>query len=389
MEYETMAGRFISITTLGERAQAFVPGPLPPSAGMDVDRFYGLLDRANQALGRLDGLHATLPDTGTLLYFYNRREAVLSSQIEGTQSSLSELLLFENELLPASADLTEVSNYVAALQHGVERVKSGFPLCNRLLREMHEILLRSGRGSDKQPGEFRRSQNWIGGTRPGDAIYVPPPVAEMEEVMSDLERFLHRDDRHLPLLIDAALVHAQFESAHPFLDGNGRLGRMLVVLLLFERGVLREPSLYLSLYLKMHRERYYALLQETRTRAAWEPWVSFFLEAVRSTAEEACTTAQRIQQLFVGDRGRLRGTPRAGSMLQIHEYLQKHPITDLQHAARATGLSNTTAGAAMDRLIALGIAKEETGKRRGRIYTYAEFLKILQEGTDHPLGRRV
>ena len=380
-----MAGKFITLSTLGEQVSAFIPAPLPPSPKIDLAPFYGKLDVANQALGRLDGLHATLPDTGTLLYFYNRREAVLSSQIEGTQSSLSELLLFENELAPASEDVTEVSNYVAALQHGLQRLKEGFPLCNRLLREMHEILLRTGRGSEKQPGEFRRSQNWIGGTRPGNAIYVPPPVAEMEIVMSDLERFLHRENEKLPLLIDAALVHAQFESAHPFLDGNGRLGRMFVVLLFFEQRVLREPSLYLSLYLKTHRDLYYQLLQETRTREAWEPWIAFFLEAVRFTAEEACTTAKRIQVLFSADRARLRGLPRAGSMLQLHEYLQKHPITDLQYAARVTGLSNTTAGLAMERMAEIGLVKEQTGKRRGRIYIYTEFLKILEEGTDQPL----
>lgn len=380
-----MAGKFITVSTLGEQVRAFVPAPLPPSPKIDLAPFYGKLDVANQALGRLDGLHATLPDTGTLLYFYNRREAVLSSQIEGTQSSLSELLLFENELAPASEDVTEVSNYVAALQHGLKRLKEGFPLCNRLLREMHEILLRTGRGSDKQPGEFRRSQNWIGGTRPGNAIYVPPPVAEMEIVMSDLERFLHRENEKLPLLIDAALVHAQFESAHPFLDGNGRLGRMLVVLLFFEQRVLREPSLYLSLYLKTHRDLYYQLLQETRTHEAWEPWIAFFLEAVRFTAEEACTTAKRIQETFSGDRARLRELTRAGSMLQLHEYLQKHPITDLQSAARVTGLSNTTAGLAMERMAEIGLVKEQTGKRRGRLYIYTEFLKILEEGTDQPL----
>lgn len=380
-------GRFITISTLGEQVKAYVPAPLPPMPPVDVAPFYGRLDVANQALGRLDGLHASLPDTGMLLYFYNRREAVLSSQIEGTQSSLSEFLLYESELVPPSDDATEVSNYVAALQHGLRRLRGGFPLCNRLLREMHQILLQTGRGSEKQPGEFRRSQNWIGGTRPGNAMYVPPPVAEMEEVMSDLERYLHRDEPSLPLLVDAALAHAQFESAHPFLDGNGRLGRMLVVLLLYARGVLREPSLYLSLYLKTHRDLYYRLLQETRTHGAWGPWIEFFLDAVRFTAEEACTTAKRIQGLFHSDRLRLRALPRAGSMLQLHDYLQRHPVTDLQHAAKAISVSNTTAGFAMERMVKTGIASEQTGRRRGRIFVYREFLKILEEGTDRPFPR--
>ena len=381
------AGRFITISTLGERVQAYVPAPLPPVPPVDVSPVYGKLDLANQALGRLDGLHASLPDTGMLLYFYNRREAVLSSQIEGTQSSLSEFLLYESELVPPSDDITEVSNYVGALQHGLRRLQSGFPLCNRLLREMHELLLKTGRGSDKQPGEFRQSQNWIGGTRPGNAMYVPPPVAEMEEVMSDLERYLHREQPHLPLLVDAALAHAQFESAHPFLDGNGRLGRMLVVLLLYSRGVLREPSLYLSLYLKTHRDLYYRLLQQTRTEGAWGPWIEFFLDAVRFTAEEACTTARRIQDVFHADRMRLRAMPRAGSMLQMHEYLQRHPLTDVQHAARAIGISVTTAGLAMERMIQARIVSEQTGRRRGRIFVYREFMSILEEGTDQPFPR--
>lgn len=377
-----MPGRFKKISALDEEVWAFLPEPLPPR--LELAPFYELLDLANQALGRLDGLHAALPDINTLLYFYNRREAVLSSQIEGTQSSLSELLLFESELAPASQDLTEVSNYVAALRHGLTRLKEGFPLCNRLLRDMHEILLKTGRGSDKQPGEFRRSQNWIGGTRPGNAVFVPPPVHEMEAAMSDLERFLHREEDRLPLLIDAALAHAQFESAHPFLDGNGRLGRMLVVLMFYDRRVLREPSLYLSLYLKTHREEYYRLLQETRTNDAWGPWIAFFLEAVRFTAEEACTTAQRIQQLFSADRARLRGFSTTGSLLQLHEYLQIHPITDVQNAAQVTRLSTTTVGSTLERMAELGIVKERTGKRRGRIFFYTALLRILEEGTDQP-----
>jgi cell filamentation protein, protein adenylyltransferase len=382
-----MAGRFLTTSAFGERVQAYVPEPLPPTPALDLSPFYSLLDQANQALGRLDGLQATLPDTRMLLYFYSRREAVLSSQIEGTQSSLSELLLFESHLAGPSEDVTEVSNYVAALEHGLKRLRE-LPLCNRLFQEMHAILLRKGRGSDRQPGEFRRSQNWIGGSRPGNAMYVPPPVPEMEIVMSDLERFLHREDQHLPLLIDAALVHAQFESAHPFLDGNGRLGRMLVVLLLVERGVLKEPSLYLSLYLKQHRDLYYELLQETRTKSAWTPWVTFFLKAIKSAADEACSTAQRIQALFSSDRERLKVLSRPGSVLQLHEYLQRHPITDLQYAAQNTGLSISTIGLAMDRIAELDIVNEQTGRRRGRVFVYTAFLKILDEGTERPSASR-
>src|SRR6202035_3321524 len=223
-------GTYIETTTLGEAVRAFVPPSLPPHQPLSLtEGAQTALDRAMHSLGRLDGATMTMPDVDLLLYTFVRKEAVLSSQIEGTQSTLDELLMHEVQAVPGALgdDVREVSRYVDALNHGLERIAGGFPLTNRLLREMHGILLAEGRGAQKQPGEFRRSQNWIGGTRPGNAIYVPPPVTEMEVVMSDLERFLHREHDRLPLLIDAALVHAQFESAHPFLDGNGRLGRML------------------------------------------------------------------------------------------------------------------------------------------------------------------
>lgn len=378
------AGRYVITSILGETVRAFVPPPLPLMSAFDPARFYGKLDLANQAIGRLDGLQSTLPNVGLLLYFYNRREAVLSSQIEGTQSSLADLLLYEHQHEAVSGDVEEVSNYVAAMQHGLSRIRSGFPLSNRLLKEMHSILLRSGRGAEQQPGEFRRSQNWIGGSRPGNAVYVPPPVAEMEEVMSNLEKYLHRETAPLPLLMDAAVAHAYFESAHPFLDGNGRIGRLLITLLLCERGVLREPSLYLSLYLKQNRDRYYELLQRTRTHAEWEPWLEFFLEGVRVTADEACSTALKAQHLFSEDRDRIRQIPRAGSLLQVHEYLQHIPITDLQSITSITKLAQGTAGTAIEKLQTLGIVSESTGRRRGRIFTYKRFLNMLDEGTNQP-----
>lgn len=380
-EGHTRLGRYITMGTLGEKVNAYVPPPLPPDPPLAIENFYGLLDATNQALGRLDGLHALLPNVGILLYFYNRREAVLSSQIEGTQSSFSELLLFENDLLQGATDAEEVSNYVAAMDHGLQRIRNGFPISNRLFREMHGVLLRTGRGSDKTPGEFRSSQNWIGGTRPGNAMYVPPPVPEMLETMSDLEKFLHRDTVRLPLLIDAALAHAQFESAHPFLDGNGRIGRLLITLLLCERQVLQEPSLYLSLYFKEHRDEYYGLLQRVRLEGDWEAWIEFFLTGVRKTADQACTTAFAIRELFERDRSRIHEVPRHGSATQVHQFFERHPVATLQQVCAGTNLALVTAAKATEKLQALGIARELTGKKRDRIFVYDKFLDLLNEGT--------
>jgi Fic family protein len=227
---------------------------------------------------------------------YVRKEALLSSQIEGTQSSLSDLLLFENEEIPYVPldDVAEVSNYVAAMEHGLKRLREGFPLSLRLIREMHAILLHSGRGASKQPGEFRRSQNWIGGTRPGNALFVPPPPDQLNECLDAFEKFLHMDDPQLPPLIKAGLAHVQFETIHPFLDGNGRLGRLLITLMLCEASALREPILYLSLYFKARRSDYYRLLQEVRENGAWEAWMEYFLTGVRETASQAVDTAARL-----------------------------------------------------------------------------------------------
>lgn len=343
------------------------------------------LEKALLALGRLDSFAAVLPETSLFLYGYVRREAVLSSQIEGTQSSLSDLLLFEIDEttgIPLD-DVVEVSNYVAALDHGMRRMREGFPLSNRLLREMHGVLLARGRGSDKQPGEFRRSQNWIGGARPGTAHHVPPPHTLVADCMSELERFLHADEDGLPVLIRAGLAHVQFETIHPFLDGNGRIGRLLITFLLCSSGVLREPLLYLSAYFKQHREEYYRLLGEIRTRGDWEGWLSFFLEGVRETAEAAVDTAQRLGALVREDRARIQSTGRrAGSALRVHEALQSRPITSLSEVVRRSGLSTPTAGTAMRELASMGIAREMTGRRRNRLFAYARYLEILAEGTD-------
>ena len=291
----------------GESVRAFLPHSLPPVPPLDLSGTHQrLLERATHALGRLDSVSALLPDPQLFLYAYVRREAVLSSQIEGTQSSLSDLLLFELEEVPGVPfdDVMEVSNYVAALEYGMSRLREGFPLCNRLLREMHSKLMSRGRGSEKNPGEFRRTQNWIGGTRPGNAHFVPPPPQEVESCMAALEAFLHEDTTGTPLLVKAALAHVQFETIHPFLDGNGRLGRLLIALLLHNGGLLEEPLLYLSLYLKTHRSTYYELLDRVRTKGDWEAWVDFFLEGVEETALGAVHTARRLVSLFESDTSR-------------------------------------------------------------------------------------
>ena len=365
--------------------RAFVPNSLPPN--LLLEPLLTRLDRANQAVGRLDGSLLLLPDIQTLLYSYVRREAVLSSQIEGTQSSFSDLLLFESEGVPGAPidDTAEVLNYTAAMRHGLDRLRGGFPLSLRLLREMHGVLLRGGRGEHKNPGEFRRSQNWIGGTRPGNALFVPPPPHLLMECLHAFEAFLH--DVRLPLLVRIALLHAQFETIHPFEDGNGRLGRLLITLLLCEQGALQKPLLYLSLFFKTHRSRYYDLLQGVRTHAAWEPWLAFFLEAVEETAAQAVEMVRKLLELFAEDRLRIGALGRpAGSALRVHGYMQERPILELGAASRALELSIPTVSASVRHLIRLGIVEEVTGRRRGRLFAYRQYLAVMTEGTE-PLPR--
>lgn len=310
---------------------------------------------------------------------------MLSSQIEGTQSSLSDLLLFELDEAPGVPldDVVEVSNCVAALEHGLARLDGGFPLSNRLLREIHAVLLSRGRGSGKDPGELRRSQNWIGGGRPGNAVFVPPPHTEVPDPMAALERFLHGDPHGLPVLLRAGLAHVQFETIHPFLDGNGRVGRLLITLLLRHAGMLRDPLLYLSLYLKQNRTRYYQLLDQVRTEGDWESWLAFFLDGVRQTAEGAVSTAERLGALFQVDRVRIEHSGRrAGSALRIHEALKHRPILSLRKISQTTGLSFTAAAAATELLAALGVVRELTGRRRNRLFAYEGYLAMLAEGTE-------
>ena len=379
-------GRDEITSVAGERVRAFVPRPLPPRPRLVFDGpLQKLLESTVLSLGRLDAVSSLLPDTSLFLYSYVRKEAVLSSQIEGTQSSLSDLLLFELDEAPGVPldDVLEVSNYVAALEHGLKRIRGGFPLSNRLFREIHGVLLSKGRGSTKDPGHFRRSQNWIGGTRPGNASFVPPPHHLVGECMSALERFIHADDDGLPMLVRAGLAHVQFETIHPFLDGNGRVGRLLVTLLLCDAGVLREPMLYLSLYLKERRSMYYSLLDAVRREGDWERWLTFFIEGVRETANNAVTTADRIVALFRDDRERIARTGRrAGSALRIHDALKPRPLASVQDVAARSGLSFPAAASAIDLLADLGMVSERTGRRRNRIFAYDRYLAMLSEGTE-------
>jgi Fic family protein len=374
-------GTYKTSTAGGESVRAYVPAPLPPAPPLDLDGSRAvLLERATQALGQLDGVASLLPDKWLFLYAYVRREAVLSSQIEGTQSSLSDLLLYEIDQAPGVPldDVAEVSNYIAALEHGVERLRSGFPLCNRLLREMHAKLMSGARGGDKDPGNFRRSQNWIGGTRPGNARFVPPPPEEVESCMGALEVFLN-ENQTLPVLLKAALAHVQFETIHPFLDGNGRLGRLLITLIIQQGGMLSEPLLYLSLHFKSHRSLYYELLDRVRSHGDWEAWVNFFLEGVHGTAKGAVRTANALAALFQKDRELVLGTGLAGraSLLAAFEALRARPILNLAELAKASSLSFPTASKAIEKLSILGIARELTGQRRNRLFVYSAYLDLL------------
>ncbi|MYC52038.1 MAG: Fic family protein [Gammaproteobacteria bacterium] len=374
----------------GETVRAFVPPPLPPVPEVDFrEDLRRPLEAATTALGRLDAVTELLPDATIFVYGYVRKEAVLSSQIEGTQSSLSDLMLHEAGGAPGApiSDVLETSNAVAALDHGVERIRSGFPLSNRLMREMHARLLATGRGATMMPGEFRRSQNWIGGSRPGNAAFVPPPPNHVQDCMAGLERFIHATDDGLPVLVKAGLAHVQFETIHPFLDCNGRLGRLLITLMLCDAGLLREPLLYLSLYFKRHRSTYYHLLNDIRHTGDWEAWLRFFLEGVGEVAEAAFTTARSASETIQDDRARIgRLGRRAGSALRVHQSLVERPVGGIRHLARITGLSGPTVAAVLRLLEELDIVREVTGRQRGKIYTYERYLAVLREGTEEPPG---
>ncbi|WP_349656685.1 Fic family protein [Xanthomonas sp. 10-10] len=383
---QRITGHYVAGALAGSRYQAFVPDPLPAVPALDFAQaeLVARKERADQALGRLDGITLMLPDPEVFLYQYIRKEALLSSQIEGTQSSLSDLLLFEMDAAPGVPvdDVEEVSNYVAALNHGLRRLrKDDFPLSLRLIREMHALLLQGGRGAGKQPGEFRRSQVWVGGASPALAHFVPPPPDALPDALSALEQFLHAPQGQMPPLVKAALAHVQFETIHPFSDGNGRLGRLLITLILCSEGVLREPSLYLSLYFKRRRADYYDRLNAVRLNGDWEGWLGFFLDGVAETAQQAVDTAQRLLALLARDRARIAALgQRAGNVGLVFEQFARRVVLAVPQVAPTLSLSAPTIRAAVRTLQELEIVNELTGQQRHRIFAYHAYLDILSEG---------
>jgi len=386
----TLQGRYLKVTAAGEAFKAFVPAPLPPRPPVDWHpALRARFDAALLELGRLDAVTDLLPNAQLVLYSFVRKEAVLSSMIEGTQSSLADLLLFEIDEQPGVPveDAREVSRYVATLEHGLARLRGGFPLSLRLLREVHKVLMGRGRGAKLTPGEFRRSQVWIGGTRPGNAAFVPPPPNELDECLKHLERFLHDQPEATPPLVKAALAHVQFETIHPFLDGNGRVGRLLIALQLAADGLLREPLLYLSLHFKEHRETYYELLNAVRVAGDWETWLEFFADAVVASATQAVTSARRLLELASTDGRRIEGLGRAAaSALAIHRALQRQPIATAASLAAATGLTPATVNKSLAHLERIAVVAELTRKQRGRVFSYARYAEILNEGMALPGG---
>lgn len=377
-------GAYVTGSLNGQGYRSFVPFALPPDPPLQLDHDLATRrDRALVALGELKGITRILPDARLFLYHYVRKEALLSSQIEGTQSSLSDLLLFELSEAPGVPldDVREVSNYVDALEHGLERLRSGFPLSLRLLREMHEHLLRKGRGASKAPGEFRRTPVWVGGPSPDRAQFVPPPADRLLDCMDSLEKFLHATDDGISPLARAALAHVQFETIHPFLDGNGRLGRLLIVLMLCDAGLLDEPSLYLSLFFKARREDYYERLNAVRTHGDWEGWLRFFFEGVEAASGQAVDTARRLLDLFNRDREKLRASGRiAGTALQLHDAFTRNPLNTIPKIRTSLGLSKPTVMRGLEAMQGLGMVREITGKKRYLVFAYQPYLDILSEG---------
>ncbi len=381
-------GHYISVSTAGEPFQAFVPAPLPPDppilwSGALRHKF----DAALVALGRLDSVTSLLPNAALLLYSFVRKEAVLSSQIEGTQSSLADLLLYEVDEEPGVPveDAREVSRCVAALERGLKKLRGGLPACTRLLCEMHKVLLSHPGGKAKAPGELRRSQVWIGGTRPGNAVFVPPPASDVATCLASLERFLNDEPEPVPPLLKAALVHVQFETIHPFLDGNGRIGRLLIVLQLVADGVLREPMLYPSLYFKRHRALYYELLNDVRLRGDWERWLDFFAEGIEASATQAVATANALLALVNADRDRIARLGRAApSALAVHQALQRQPISTATSLVKATGLTAATVNKSLAHLETIGVVGELTNRQRGRVFSYGKYVKELAAEMESP-----
>ncbi|MEZ5521993.1 MAG: Fic family protein [Dokdonella sp.] len=374
-------GEYRTVTAAGEPFRAFVPAALPPLPPIDWNSaLRRRFDDALVALGRLDAVSTLLPNAALILYSFIRKEAVLSSQIEGMRSSLADLLLYEIDEQPGVPveDAQEVSRYVAALEHGLARLRGGFPLSLRLIGEMHAVLLDHPQGRGKTPGEFRRSQVWIGGTRPGNAVFVPPPADAVADCLADLERFLNDVPESTPPLIKAALAHVQFESIHPFLDGNGRIGRLLIVLQLVHDGLLREPLLYPSLFFKKHRPLYYELLNAVRLQGDWERWLDYFADGVEQSATQAVATAKQLLVLVDRDRDRIATLGRsATSALAVLQALQRQPVTSAAALVKATGLALATVNRMLVQLVDAGIVSEVTQRQRDRIFSYRAYVDAL------------
>jgi Fic family protein len=368
----------------GEEILAFVPHPLPP-ADPPLEVPAKMAARAEQALARLEVAGEMVPSIDWFLYAFVRKEAVISSQIEGIEATLIDLFTFEAEARNESADVREVCNYVAALEHARKQLtaKKGLPVSMRLINEVHKILMSGVRGDSKQPGRVRRSQNFIGGTRPGNAIYVPPPPNELARALSDLEKYIHGDGGDQTALVRIGLIHAQFETIHPYLDGNGRIGRLLITLLLEHYGLLSQPLLYLSLYFKRHRAEYYRRLQAIRQDGDWEGWITYFLEGVATVGEESVRQARELFGLIGDDRKRVLATVKSSIMAaRLFEFLPQHPIVTIAFVTELLETTKPTAIKAVSTLVNAGILKETTGKRRDRTFSYGKYLSLLRADTE-------
>jgi Fic family protein len=367
----------------GEAYNAYVPNPLPPIPTIGIAEVEHAYQMAIFAINALNDVVEAVPDSSVLNYMYVRKEAVLSSQIEGTQSTLDDLLRYESEQSKGVTinDAEEVSCYVAALNHGLKRMDDGFPMSLRLIREIHKVLLENSRGSNKTPGEFRTSQNWIGGSRPGNARFVPAPPDKVIGLMGDLEKFLHNGE--VPPLFRAALMHQQFETIHPFLDGNGRTGRLLITLFLRWQGILKSPFLYLSLFFKKNRALYYEKLNMVRHTGDWENWINFFFEGVAEAADDARKTLLAIKKAFVAADAKIANIGRSRiSATKVFAEFKRKPLLTIAEIAARTGLSNNTASNTIGRLIALGIIKGATERKWGQIYVYSDYAAILSSDID-------
>ena len=364
----------------------YIPPSLSQLPSIQMSSLHRNLDAANLAIGRLNGMTSILPDASIFLFMHTRQEAVLSSQIEGTQSTLSDLLLFESKKKSGASidDVKEVSNHVDAMKHGFEQIQSGIPVSLRLIREVHQILMSGSRGAPRQPGEFRRVQNWIGGARPETARFVPPSPERILDLMSELEQFIHAETPEIPELIKIGMVHARFEAIHPFLDGNGRVGRLLIVLLLHAQGILKNSALHLSLHFKEHRRDYYDLLQRVHEEDNWDSWLEFFLDGIAETASRMTDTGKKILDLFKKDQERIQSIGQsAASARRVYDLLQKTPFIAVPQAVSQIGISYPTANASIQRLEQIGILREVTGKKYRRVFVYDEYLRILSP--DEPL----